>query len=523
MDPSPSLARVNSGSPASAIAKLWSEEVADFLFRHRLALFLYVAFVYLISYNAQWQMGPDSALYLTLGRNLALGRGYTYHGEPHGLVYPGLPCALAILYKIFGPRAYIPAADGLMLLCGFGSLLLTYRLMHLAFDRVTAVVVTLGVANTREFFHYCYDILTDMPYLFGVMLFLAGHEAIFHTNPNRPKARWWDWLFFISGLVIAISTRPTMLGLLGIWIAIVLWNALIHRRNRALAAWSVGLTILAIALFFCFDPRHAATPARSLSYESDLLKIFLHGAGNQLFVVAPANARQLFFITAARAAFGIKMGSIWISAFFGALILAAGVALIRLRALWGLWVAVSILMMILVVPHERYVLQILPLLVLAWWRTILAIERRLPRTLGHVAFVSLFVLGSSPNGAMLGAIAVHQRMVPFLAHYSQGEYVPYQTFGNELPKYVAPDDPVFCPRGYARVLTFLSDRNVYEMGEPLPTDLSAHPPLVIVDPTDTEMAPWLTGLHLSVIPQPLLTIPRAHLPALTLYPTQPTP
>jgi hypothetical protein len=523
MDPSIGPAGIHTGSPAPAIARPLSEQVADFLFRYRRAFFLYLLAVYLVSYNAQWQMGPDSALYLTLGRNLALGRGYTYHGEPHGLVYPGLPCALAILYKIFGQRGYIPAADGLMLLCGLGSLALVYRLISLAFDRTTAVVVTLGVANTAEFFHYCYDILTDMPYLFGVMLFLAGNEAIFQRNPNRPKARWWDWLFFVSGLLIAISTRPTMLGLLGIWIAIVLYNALIHRRNRALAGWTVGLTILAVVLFFFFDPRHAASPSRSLSYESDLLKILLHGAGHQLTVVAPANARQLFFITAARAAFGMKLGSVWINAFFAALILGAGVALTRIRALWGLWVAVSILMMILIVPHERYVLQILPLLVLAWWRTILAIERCLPRKLANIAFVSLFILGTSPNGTMLGAISVHQRMSPFLAHYSQGEFLPYQTLGDELPKYAKPDDPVFCPRGYARVLTFLSDRNVYEMGEPLPADLAAHPPLVIVDPTDNEMPPWLAGLHISVIPQPLLAVPRGHLPALTLYPTRSTP
>src|SRR4051794_17315874 len=41
---------------------------------HRLKLFAAVLALYLLAFNGQWRVDADSALYLTLGRNLAEGR-----------------------------------------------------------------------------------------------------------------------------------------------------------------------------------------------------------------------------------------------------------------------------------------------------------------------------------------------------------------------------------------------------------------------------------------------------------------
>ena len=57
--------------------------------QHRRQLFLCLAALYLLGFNGQWQIEPDSALYLTLARNLARGLGYTYHGAPQNLAFPG--------------------------------------------------------------------------------------------------------------------------------------------------------------------------------------------------------------------------------------------------------------------------------------------------------------------------------------------------------------------------------------------------------------------------------------------------
>ena len=84
---------------------------------HRRKLLAALLVLYALGFNGQWRMEPDSALYLTIGRNLAEGRGYTYHGEHHHLAYPGLPWLFAANFKLFGAGTLLPA-HALLLLCG---------------------------------------------------------------------------------------------------------------------------------------------------------------------------------------------------------------------------------------------------------------------------------------------------------------------------------------------------------------------------------------------------------------------
>src|SRR5439155_1656852 len=84
-------------------------------------------------------------LYLTIGRNLALGKGYTYHGLPHSLAYPGMPWLFAGLFKVFGTGTLLPA-DVVMLGCAFATLALVYRLFLLHAGRPTAVLMTVALA-----------------------------------------------------------------------------------------------------------------------------------------------------------------------------------------------------------------------------------------------------------------------------------------------------------------------------------------------------------------------------------------
>ena len=51
--------------------------------RYRWFVLGLIAVIYLAGFNGQWHVGADSALYVSLGRNLATGEGYTYQGEPH--------------------------------------------------------------------------------------------------------------------------------------------------------------------------------------------------------------------------------------------------------------------------------------------------------------------------------------------------------------------------------------------------------------------------------------------------------
>jgi hypothetical protein len=479
----------------------WSDRFANALVRYRLWLFALLAAFYVGGFNGQWLIGPDSALYLCLGRNVALGRGYTYQGSPQWLAYPGLPYALAAVFFLFGSKAIV-AANALILLCGVAVIALTYRLFLLTFDRPTATVVTLGLGATYEFYRYCYEILTDVPFAMGVMAVLAGHAAIFDRSAfSRRKPHWYDWLLLGGGLIIAICTRPTMIGLFAALMGVIIWSALRRGDSRRLLLGGAGLGIAALLLFLAVDPR--ASHAGPASYESWALDHVTRDLAHRLRYDMWNNVKDLFGASAARSVFGVQLGTWWLNTLFGIVVLASGLSLITIRPLWGAWVAITIVMMIVLISHDRYLVEILPLLVGGWWRVLQAVNRRF----GNLAFALLLPLGILPNCAKLGAMAYNQHRQPFLSYYKDGKLAAYSQIARAVTDADTDDQPVLASTKVARVMTFLTDRRVVEAG-----DYYGGPPdeklLVLLDPADAQMRQWLSDLHITTDSPPLASVPQ---------------
>lgn len=481
--------------PASDSFRL-SQILLEYIDRYRWAVFALIAVAYLAGFNGQWQIEPDGGLYLTLGRNLALGRGYTFGGVPHTMVYPGLPYALAALYAMFG-RDLIVAADVLVLLCAGAALALTYRSILLAYDRPTAVVVTLGVGLAHEFFRYAGEILTDMPFLAGVMGLLAAHEAIFIAR----KGKWWDWLILAGGLMAVVSTRPTMIGLLSAWLVTLIWCAVV-RRNLLAAGVAGGLCVAAVGAFLWLASGHLGFYQQ---YAIDQLwRDFSSGSRSAVI----ANARDLFGLTAAKAVFGMPLGTRWINVIFGSIVILCGIALVRQRVLWGLWTTLTILMMLLLISNDRYLLQILPLLVLGWWRLLRAVNLRLGARSGNGLFAILLLLGMVPNIIQVINIVIHQHTRPFLRDYRDGKYEPFAKMAGPLAAFTTHQDVIVCPAKLSRIMTFLSDRNVYEQNEPI--NAPAGHLLVIRDPANDDYSRWLQSENVVFDGDPLVTVGRSN-------------
>jgi hypothetical protein len=479
--------------------------------RLRKPLFIAIAIAYLLGFNGQWRMGPDSGLYLNLARSLATGNGYTYHGIRHETVYPGFPIALAAMQRVF-PDHLIVADDVFILACAIAALALTYRLVLLAYDRPTAVVITVGVAFTHEFFRYSYEILTDMPFLTGVMAVLAGHEAIFGSSARRPK--WWDWAILVAGLVIVVSTRPTMIGLLAAWMIAMIFSA-ITRRNWRAAAVPAILCLITVALFLCLDPRRIPGHGPTGQYEQYAFHQLTNDLPDELRTNALGNLRDLLEGTVARAVFGMNLLYIPLNVIFGTIALLAGVALIRSRPFWGLWVLITLLILILLISNYRYMLQMLPLLVIGWWNLLRSINHRLPRRIGNGIFAFLLVLGTVLNIGQVVAFIVHQHAHPFFADYESGEFQPYVKIAGQVPGFTGSEDVILCPVKLARIMSFLTDRTFSEPNEPI----SAAPGhlFVILDPTSPNYHNWLAAMNVSPEGDPLASVNRPHnLPAISL-------
>ena len=487
------------GLLSHAPARRWCDSVLGAADRYRHVLLAATGLLYLLAFNGQWLIEPDSALYLTLARNIARGDGYVYHGLAHNVVYPGLPYSLAALFRLI-PSQAIVGCDLLILICGWAALALTYRLMLLAYDRPTAVVVTVLTGLAHEYFRYCYEIMPEMPFLAGVMAVLAGHEAL--TLADRP-ARWWDWAIFAAGVVIVINTRPMMMPLLGLWVVATAWNS--GRLRRGVATPVVLGVVALMLIFFWYEPRHPFTTT-TVSYERIAVREIVHLPGRWRQVLT--NLKDLLGKSAVRAVLGTPLEYPLLSGLFSAAILGAGIALGRVRPLWGMWVAATVAKLALFYSHDRYLVPVLPLLMFGWWRFMCRVSIRLPGLWGNGVFAILLAATVVPNIAETGVIVVQQHLQPFITHYRDGRLAGMAAMAGELDRRTGAGDLILAPPETSRALTFLSDRIVLEPGDPIAPAAGERVFVLIGDRTTTvAMEEWLARWHVVRCGEPLVSLP----------------
>lgn len=496
-------ARTEDG-PDRTAEPLASDRVLGWADRNRCWLFAGLVLLYLAGFNGRWRPEPDSALYLAIGRNLAEGRGYTYHGQPHHLVFPGLPLLFAGVFRVFGGDNLV-AAHAVMLLMGFAALALTYRLFLLHAGRPTAVMVTLLVGLSRTLYQTSYQLMSDLPFLVAVLAFLAGYEAVLHGragrrvggDPSPPPdggacraGRHWagalDWLLLVGGLAAAVVTRPAMLALVLAVAGAVAWSLV-----RGPVRWGGVLILLGVlaagVTFYALDPRRQAAgqvgvDAVGGGYEWMLLskeRLFhvLHRAITE-------NLWKVFHPTVAEAVFGMDLGKTvnpWVSA----LLLVAAFWLFRAHVLWGMLIVATLAMMAVEV-HVRYLLFVLPLLMYATWGALAWLNRRPGRRArAEWAFVAVFALLLCTNLARVGGFIVSQRQPDVLREYKRGKFVALDELVAMLRRHTGDRAYVLVQPKLGRILTYTSGRYAIE---PYASSAELDPALqdvYVLDPIDT--------------------------------------
>lgn len=462
---------VDYASPQRAAAltapgSLLADRVLAWADRHRHKLLAGLIVIYLLGFNAQWRIEPDSALYLTIGRNLAEGHGYTFHEQRHHLAFPGLPLLFSAVFKLFGTRTLVPSLI-VMLLIGSATLALTYRLFLLYAGRPTAVLMTFGLGISRLFYRYCFELLSDMPFLLGVMAFLAGFEAVFYRSRRteesgeRSSPRWYDWILLVSGLLLAVAMRPSMWALLVAVVLALAWSAIRSPARRVQAIVCIAAVVTAGVVFWMVDPRRGGRAAMG-DYEDALFDVTSAHLESVIHNLLP-NIGKLFEATLSQALFGARLGP-GLSSIAGAAIIIVCATMLLDRPLWFLWVAMTFLMMIVAIePLDRYFLEVIPLMIFAWWRGIrwlnLRLASRSPKWADWI-FAGLFLLGGATNLMRIGEFVVEQRHSHFLHSYKEGRYASVDRVAKMLHDRVDEHAWVVTTAKFSRTLTFLSHRMV---------------------------------------------------------------
>ena len=453
--------------------------IAQAYLRHRRLLFIMAVGCLLLGFNGQWIVERDTSMYRGLGHTLATGQGYTFGEFASSVIYPGLPLILAGLEITFGETA-LPAIV-LMNLIALATLVITYRLVRLHFPEWIAIAVTVGVALNARFVQVAQEIMTDIPFLLGVMLFLYGWERLklafavpVVATPASPRLAAEDeeatqasqlrgrgaaraLAYLIPGLVIALSMRPTFWILAVAWGLVCVWG-LLRGPGRGFYATCLGLVFLAGVAFFFLDPRTRGFNPLGGGYETQFL--------DKLTRVRATVGRNLpDFITRqfSEGFFSGRFGKVLTPLITIGLVGMTYALLRRGLVLWGLLIlcTIGITMLVEVVP--RYYLMIVPVMMVAYVLTWRAIGIRAGPRWGPAVFVGGVALLVIPNVVRIAKFVYEQ-------HWADpGRRITWQRslVAAEMIKENVPIGAAALAPG-APIVSYLSGRDVYMAREIFP-------------------------------------------------------
>lgn len=452
------------------------------LVRWRWVFFVLLAILVVVPFNGQWRIGIDSSLYRGVAENLVAGKGYTFAGIPQRQIYPGLPFMLAGLHTITGSNTIIPALV-LMNLCALGVLACVYQLIKGRFATWVAVVVTCGVAMNVRFVQQAHEIMTDMPFLLGVVAAMLGWEWL-GDKPTR-RRRIGAIILLGLGLLLAAVMRPTFWVLALALVLTCAWNIVRHRERRSMIAMVVLVVVGAI--FAVVDPRVVGLNLLKGGYESEFLSLVVN-----FWERAKVNIPKLLTQEVTEAFFAESLTHFALPA--AALVLVGCAMVWWRRPLWGMQVFILLGIMLVLSDAPRYLLMVLPTLWLGYTLVLLWLTQWFrPKYRDWVLFV-MFGLANFLNfGSYLGLVG-EQHRGDFIQTYRDGSYVKLVRMA-ELVREKVPEDAVVVGP-HANVVAYLSGRQVHSgriMGlewgaiTRYPKLVARHNPTYLIGP-ETELA-----------------------------------
>lgn len=458
--------------------------VTRLIVRFRHWFFAFTALLLLVSYNGQWRIGLDSSIYRGLAANLAAGNGFVFGKWATNQVYPGLPVMLAGVNQLFDApidasqthnsafefvawRIDTAAAVALILLMGVATIVLSYKLIRLHYPQWMAVCVAFGMGTNAWFLELSNEILTDIPFLFGVVLALYGWEILKRARTRGLAAS--AGLALMAGLVVAASTRPTFWVLALAWMAVCAWGVIRGPRRRFHAVCIVILLAAWIVIQLA-DPRDRGLNPLAGGYEREAIELLpdvtetfstrlYHTLRNQL----PA------------AFFGEQLAPFSIVA--SLLLLGSSLLLVRRHTLWALMIYITFGITLVLSSQPRYYTMVLPMLLLAWLLMLCEIVRRVPRRMGEIVLLCGLALVTLNNLSASVAFIKDQRSPQFVQNYKKGKYVSTVEMCDIILDRVPHHAHVLAPSG--SIMTYITGVHVFTQRELIPHGAGVHLPEAI--------------------------------------------
>jgi hypothetical protein len=213
-----------------------------------LILIVLLGIVYGLMYNPYWAPGGgDDAAYMALARNLLNGDGYTFNGEPEGIIPPGWPLVLAAAMWISPTFALLNLLSIVFLL---GMAATWYRIARRFAEPPAAFVIAL-LSTTLLAVHWSAShVHTEA--LFSLLLAVSLLLA-FQISEGHGSA----WRVVVLGIAGGVLVSVRLAGLLAapMLLGVVLSGQWRPARNRAwLAAGLLAATMAGMFAFLRYAP-----------------------------------------------------------------------------------------------------------------------------------------------------------------------------------------------------------------------------------------------------------------------------
>jgi hypothetical protein len=347
-----------------------------------------------------------------------------------------------------------------------------YHLVLEHFPRWVAVCVTTGVGINQQFIQQAHEIMTDLPFLLGVCLTLLAMSRLRRATATSSRIRWASLL--LLGGAIACIMRPTMWILVAAGIGAAILQIVRTRRWKA-PLLAIAVVIACVAIWTAVDPRGGLFSGRhERSVIRHIENFWAEHSPSQVDVAKRLG--RLFGGHVPEAVFGFEM-PVLIGIPFTLLLFGLAAWRARFLPVWGLYSILTLLMFLIMGSNSRYVLMVLPMLLVEWALLAHALARWLNPLIPWrftPDWAMLVVLGFAT--VIQAALTVnlvleqhgrsyrnHFQRTEFLASYRNGDFVPLIRLAEAIRLHVPPNRRILGPE--ARITSFLSGRYVYDSSD----------------------------------------------------------
>ncbi|BAM02423.1 hypothetical protein [Phycisphaera mikurensis] len=406
--------------------------------------------------NGRWRPESDGAVALSVGRSIARGTGFTH---PDGLDAPlsiGLPWIAAAGFRLLGPDSVLVPVL-FVGACWAAGLAVCFLWIRRVAGRPVAVVVTGLLGVSEAWLSYGLAARADLPFAAGVLAVLLGwawREAS-GGRPRRPVAGW----LLVGGGLLGCAAFRSVWVVVAAAVALALAVELARARARGrLAALLLGAPAAAGLAWL------ASAAVRD---DAGVLLGRLRGdPGRWLHRSLTRRLPELVTESLPEAVFALDVGPAATAA--ACVLLAAGLALAASRPLRPLWLILPALLVLqwsAYGVHDRYVLPILPLLLLGWWtlaaRVDAAVHAAPPRAWKRplrLAVPAALAAAIGMNAVALVEVLHEQRSPEPLRVYADGGVAPVAEAAAWLRANTPPAAVLLADNSTATTLAFLADR-----------------------------------------------------------------